>query len=144
MLLTTSFRNISNSEKNLLVFSFNHLEIVTSILSFKRYGKYLKFEKNDSTNQYVETVSWHVIEQLIASKLVRHPGCKQSHFSWKMDFMPSSSFRDNSSRQTLPAKPVTVDLPALQNASNVLLEQLSKDAQIIPDFGDAITSCMLL
>jgi len=44
----------------------------------------------------------------------------------------------------LPAKPATVDLPALQNASNVLLEQLSKDAQIIPDFGHAITSCMIL
>jgi len=54
------------------------------------------------------------------------------------------SVRDNSARQMLPEKLATVDLPALQNASNVLLEQLSKDAQIIPDFGDAITSCMIL
>lgn len=37
-----------------------------------------------------------------------------------------------------------VDLDVLHNASNILVEQLSKDAQIIPDFGDIISSCTFL
>jgi hypothetical protein len=61
-----------------------------------------------------------------------------------MEPLSSSSLRDNTARQTLPAKSATIDLPPLQNASNVLLEQLSKDSQTIPDLGDAITSCKLL
>ncbi len=34
-----------------------------------------------------------------------------------------------------------VDLPALQNASRVLLDQLARDAQSIPDYGDSLTAC---
>lgn len=34
-----------------------------------------------------------------------------------------------------------VDLPALQNASRVLLDQLARDAQSIPDYSDLLTAC---
>ncbi|KAF8168187.1 nucleoporin [Crassisporium funariophilum] len=53
----------------------------------------------------------------------------------------SSTSRINASaRQTLTTKPAPVDLPALQSASRVLLEQLAKDAQIIPDLGETLTA----
>lgn len=58
-------------------------------------------------------------------------------------FPASSSAKNNdtTARQALGGKPAPIDLPALQNASQVLLEQLSKDAQIIPDLGETLTSC---
>ncbi len=56
----------------------------------------------------------------------------------------SSKDNENPIRQTPGTKLTAIDLPALQSASNVLLEQLSKDAQIIPDLGEIITSGMLL
>jgi nuclear pore complex protein Nup155 len=37
-----------------------------------------------------------------------------------------------------------VDLPALQNASRVLLDQLARDAQGIPDYSDLLTACKSL
>jgi hypothetical protein len=36
--------------------------------------------------------------------------------------------------------PAPVDLAALQNASDVLTAQFAKDAQIIPDLGDTLTT----
>jgi nuclear pore complex protein Nup155 len=45
----------------------------------------------------------------------------------------------NSIRQAPVAKPAPVDLNALQNASRVLLDQLAKDAQGIPDLGETLT-----
>ncbi|KIM48278.1 hypothetical protein M413DRAFT_439999 [Hebeloma cylindrosporum] len=64
-----------------------------------------------------------------------------SPFSHSRPFAASSSTNPTTStRQALGSKPTPVDLPALQNASHVLLEQLSKDAQIIPDIGDALTA----
>ena len=36
---------------------------------------------------------------------------------------------------------ILVDLPALQNASRVLLDQLARDAQGIPDYSDLLTAC---
>jgi len=59
---------------------------------------------------------------------------------------PSSSTQDNDNtiRQASGSKPGSVDLPALQNASRILLEQLTKDAQIIPDLGETLTACMFL
>ena len=58
-------------------------------------------------------------------------------------FMVSSYSKnnDNAVRQTTGAKPPAVDLGVLHNASNILVEQHSKDAQIVPDFGDLISSC---
>ncbi|KDR84906.1 hypothetical protein GALMADRAFT_233368 [Galerina marginata CBS 339.88] len=53
-------------------------------------------------------------------------------------FAPSSQ-NNNSTRQA-GTKPAPVDLPALQNASHLLLEQLGKDAQIIPDLGETLTA----
>jgi hypothetical protein len=46
------------------------------------------------------------------------------------------------SRQLLPAsKPApVVDLPALQSASRVLQDQFIKDAQVIPDLVDTLTT----
>jgi nuclear pore complex protein Nup155 len=38
-------------------------------------------------------------------------------------------------------KPVPVDLPSLQNASRILYDQFTKDAQIIPDLGETLTAC---
>ncbi|PPQ62740.1 hypothetical protein CVT24_000434 [Panaeolus cyanescens] len=53
----------------------------------------------------------------------------------------SSSSKNNiSTRQLPPPKPAPVDLPALQNASRVLVEQLGKDAQTIPDLGETLTA----
>ncbi|TFK41242.1 nucleoporin [Crucibulum laeve] len=53
----------------------------------------------------------------------------------------SQSTRNSAStRQIQPPKPVPVDLPALQSASRVLLEQFTKDAQIIPDLGESLTA----
>ncbi|KJA29400.1 hypothetical protein HYPSUDRAFT_32851 [Hypholoma sublateritium FD-334 SS-4] len=43
-------------------------------------------------------------------------------------------------RQAPATKPTPVDLPALHNASRILLEQLAKDAQIIPDLGETLTA----
>lgn len=37
-------------------------------------------------------------------------------------------------------KGLPVDLAALQNASQVLQDQLVKDSQIIPDLGDTLTT----
>ncbi|KAI5123612.1 hypothetical protein M0805_003428 [Coniferiporia weirii] len=37
------------------------------------------------------------------------------------------------------AHPSTLDLPALQNASRLIQDQLIKDAQVIPDLGDMLT-----
>lgn len=45
----------------------------------------------------------------------------------------------SSTWQAAVPKPAPVDLTALQNASRVLLEQLAKDAQIVPDIGDTLT-----
>lgn len=61
-------------------------------------------------------------------------------------FMVSSYSKnnDNAVRQTTGAKPPAVDLGVLHNASNILVEQHSKDAQIVPDFGDLISSCTFL
>ena len=41
-----------------------------------------------------------------------------------------------------PSTKSDVDLSALQSASRVLLEQLAKDAQIIPDIGETLTTRM--
>jgi len=67
-----------------------------------------------------------------------------SSYSQTPYFAASSSAPNNDSntRQAPGTKPAPVDLPALQNASHVLLEQLSKDAQIIPDLGESLTACM--
>jgi len=70
-----------------------------------------------------------------------------SSFSHSRPLAASSSTNpqnNTSTRQALGSKPIPVDLPALQNASHVLLEQLSKDAQIIPDVGDGLTACKYL
>ncbi|KAH9944478.1 nucleoporin [Epithele typhae] len=48
-----------------------------------------------------------------------------------------SKFGKQAQAASKPA--VVLDLPALQAASRVLLEQLTKDAQMIPDLGDMIT-----
>ncbi|KAF9481024.1 nucleoporin [Pholiota conissans] len=63
-------------------------------------------------------------------------------FSQSRAFPASSSTRNvaNATRQAPTTKPPPVDLPALQNASRVLLEQLAKDAQIIPDLGETLTA----
>lgn len=52
----------------------------------------------------------------------------------------SNNLAQSSHRQAQP-KVSPVDLPALQNASRVLLNQFSKDLQIIPDLGETLTSC---
>lgn len=54
----------------------------------------------------------------------------------------NSSNTANFTRQPPSAKSDVVDLSALQNASRVLLEQLAKDAQIIPDIGETLTTRM--
>lgn len=46
----------------------------------------------------------------------------------------------SSGRQPLPAKSTPVDLASLQNASRVLFDQITKDAQIIPDIGDTLNT----
>lgn len=46
----------------------------------------------------------------------------------------------SSVRQPLPAKSTPVDLASLQNASRVLFDQITKDAQIIPDIGDTLNT----
>lgn len=46
---------------------------------------------------------------------------------------------NSSVRPQQTSKPVPVDLNALQSASRVLLDQLAKDAQIIPDLGETLT-----
>jgi nuclear pore complex protein Nup155 len=59
-------------------------------------------------------------------------------------FAASSSINPQnttSTRQVPGSKHTLVDLPALQNASHILLEQLSKDAQIIPDLGETLSAC---
>jgi nuclear pore complex protein Nup155 len=49
----------------------------------------------------------------------------------------SSLFRQNQPQ----ARPASVlDLPGLQSASRVLHDQFMKDAQIIPDIGDMLTT----
>ncbi|KAG2159777.1 nucleoporin [Suillus bovinus] len=50
---------------------------------------------------------------------------------------PSSVFRQNQTQQR-PAS--ALDLPGLQSASRVLHDQFMKDAQIIPDIGDILTT----
>ena len=54
----------------------------------------------------------------------------------------NSSNTTNFTRQPPSTKPDVVDLSALQSASRVLLEQLAKDAQIIPDIGETLTTRM--
>ena len=54
----------------------------------------------------------------------------------------SSSNTANFTRQPQSTKSDVVDLSALQSASRVLLEQLAKDAQIIPDIGETLTTRM--
>jgi hypothetical protein len=54
----------------------------------------------------------------------------------------TSSNTSNFTRQPPSTKSDVVDLPALQSASRVLVEQLAKDAQIIPDIGETLTSRM--
>lgn len=56
-------------------------------------------------------------------------------------FPSSSQGIGGSTRQAPTTKPAPVDLPALRNASQILLEQLAKDAQIIPDLGETLTAC---
>ncbi|KAF9568469.1 nucleoporin [Agrocybe pediades] len=65
-----------------------------------------------------------------------------SAFTQSRPFAASSSNQptDSTSRQAPTSKPVSVDLPALQNASRILLEQFTKDAQIIPDLGETLTA----
>lgn len=66
-----------------------------------------------------------------------------SYFAQSRSVAPeqsSSSKNHISTRQLPPPKPAPVDLPALQNASRVLLEQLGKDAQTIPDLGETLTA----
>jgi len=53
----------------------------------------------------------------------------------------SSLFRHNQT-QARPAS--VIDLPGLQSASRVLHDQFMKDAQIIPDIGDMLTTRKLL
>jgi len=56
-----------------------------------------------------------------------------------------TNFEDNAIiRQPRPTdkQPTPVDLPALQNASRVLHDQLLKDSQIIPDLGDILSTRM--
>ncbi|CAA7258664.1 unnamed protein product [Cyclocybe aegerita] len=57
-------------------------------------------------------------------------------------FGASTSGQNNgdATRQAPGTRPIPVDVPALQNASRILLEQLAKDAQIIPDIGETLTS----
>lgn len=50
---------------------------------------------------------------------------------------PSSVFRQN---QNQPRPASALDLPGLQSASRVLHDQFMKDAQIIPDIGDMLTT----
>ncbi|EAU93155.2 nucleoporin Nup157/170 [Coprinopsis cinerea okayama7 len=45
----------------------------------------------------------------------------------------------SSVRQAPAPRPAPVDLNALQNASRVLVDQLAKDAQVIPDLGETLT-----
>ena len=54
----------------------------------------------------------------------------------------NSSNTANFTRQPPSTKSDVVDLSALQSASRVLLEQLAKDAQIIPDIGETLTTRM--
>jgi nuclear pore complex protein Nup155 len=56
--------------------------------------------------------------------------------------LPSTSTNGINSRQLqAPSKPApVVDLPALQNASRVLQDQFIKDAQVIPDLADTLTT----
>ncbi|KAF8971407.1 nucleoporin [Flammula alnicola] len=64
-------------------------------------------------------------------------------FTQSRSFAASSSTNQsngNPTRQAPGTKPALVDLPALQNASRVLLEQLAKDAQIISDLGETLTA----
>ncbi|KAF8905503.1 nucleoporin [Gymnopilus junonius] len=63
-------------------------------------------------------------------------------FSQSHPFASSSSSNQNNGvvRQAPATKPTSLDLPALQNASHILLEQLAKDAQIIPDLGETLTT----
>lgn len=59
--------------------------------------------------------------------------------------LPNSANQNGiDSRQVqLASRPVpVVDLPALQSASRVLQDQFIKDAQIIPDLGDTLTTRM--
>jgi nuclear pore complex protein Nup155 len=61
-------------------------------------------------------------------------------------FPPSRPLGNFSSSTNAPQaqgpKGLPVDLPALQNASRVLQDQLVKDSQIIPDLGDTLTARM--
>ena len=54
----------------------------------------------------------------------------------------NASNTTNFTRQPPSTKSDVVDLSALQSASQVLLEQLAKDAQIIPDVGETLTTRM--
>lgn len=54
----------------------------------------------------------------------------------------SNSSNANFTRQPPSTKSDVVDISALQSASRVLLEQLAKDAQIIPDIGETLTTRM--
>jgi nuclear pore complex protein Nup155 len=56
--------------------------------------------------------------------------------------LAQASTSSNFTRQPPSAKSDVVDIPALQSASRVLLEQLAKDAQIIPDIGETLTTRM--
>ena len=58
--------------------------------------------------------------------------------------LPSTSTNGLNSRQLLLAsKPApVVDLPALQSASRLLQDQFMKDAQVIPDLAETLTTRM--
>ncbi|KAJ8083919.1 hypothetical protein PM082_002686 [Marasmius tenuissimus] len=51
----------------------------------------------------------------------------------------SSALSTRSQKPTNAEKPSPVDITVLQNASSVLHEQFTKDAQIVPDLGDTLT-----
>lgn len=51
---------------------------------------------------------------------------------------PSNNYASGSRVKTSPPR-TTPDLPALQDASRLVQEQLIKDTQIIPDLGDMLT-----
>jgi len=75
-------------------------------------------------------------------------GVRLACYSTPMAAQPSLRFSTasgsrNAPRQGTAAKSAPVDLPALQNASRVLLDQVAKDAQIVSDLGETLTACML-
>lgn len=66
-------------------------------------------------------------------------------FSASHSFGPSVAFTTTAGAKSHPLQSISkpapvVDLPALQSASRVLQDQLIKDAQVIPDLLDTLTT----